>query len=43
MYGSAITRKENAFKDWNCIKSMFLMSFNVCFVFVYAHFTYYMS
>jgi len=38
MYDSAITRKENASKDWNCIMSMFLTSFNVYFVFGYACF-----
>jgi len=27
MYDSAITGKENASKDWNCIISMFLTSF----------------
>jgi len=32
------TGKENASKEWNCIISMFLTSFNVCFVFGYACF-----
>jgi len=36
MYNSVITRKENDSKDWNCIISMFLTSFNVYFVFGYA-------
>jgi len=39
MYDSAITGKENASKDWNCIISMFLTSFNVYFVFGYSCFT----
>ena len=38
MYDNVITGKENASKDWNCIISMFLTSFNACFVFVYACF-----
>jgi len=39
MYDSVITGKEkNASKDWNCIISMFLTSFNVYFVFDYAYF-----
>ena len=38
MYDSVITGNENASNDWNCIISMFLTSFNVCFVFVYACF-----
>jgi len=38
MYNSVITGKENSSKDWNCIISMFLTSFNVYFVFVYAYF-----
>jgi len=38
MYDSVITGKENASKDWYCIISMFLISFNVCFVFVCACF-----
>ena len=33
MYNSVITQKEYACKDWNCIISVFLMSFNVHFVF----------
>jgi len=37
MYNSVITRKECASKDWNCIISMFLMSFIVYFVFGYAY------
>jgi len=36
MYDSVITAKENASKEWNCIMSMFLTSFNVYFVFGYA-------
>jgi len=38
MYDSVIMGKENASKEWNCIISMFLTSFNVCFVFGYAYF-----
>ena len=38
MYNSVITGKENSSKDWNCIISMFLTSFNVYFVFVYTYF-----
>jgi len=36
MYDSVIMGKENASKEWNCITSMFLTSFNVYFVFGYA-------
>jgi len=36
MYDSVIVGKENASKEWNCIISMFLTSFNVYFVFGYA-------
>ena len=36
MYDSVIMGKENASKEWNCIISMFLTSFNVYFVFGYA-------
>jgi len=35
-YDSVITEKENACKEWNCIISMFLTSFNGYFVFGYA-------
>jgi len=38
MHDSVITSKENASKEWNCIISMFLTSFNVSFVFVYSCF-----
>jgi len=38
MYDSVITGKVNACKEWNCIVSMFLKRFNVCFVFGYAYF-----
>jgi len=38
MYNSVITWKQNASKDCNCIISMFLMSFNIHFVFGYACF-----
>jgi len=38
IYESVITGKENASKGWNCIISMFPMSFNVPFVFGYACF-----
>jgi len=31
MHDSAFTRQENASKNWNCIISMFLMSFNIYF------------
>ena len=40
MYNSEITGKENASKEWNCILSIFLTSFNVYFVFGYAWFMY---
>ena len=36
MHVSVITGKENASKVWNCIPEMFLMSFNIYFVFGYA-------
>jgi len=32
----SVIMKEIASKEWNCIKSMFLMTFNVYFVFGYA-------
>jgi len=35
---SVITGKVNASKEWNCIVSMFLTSFNVSFGFIYAYF-----
>jgi len=38
MYFSVITWKENVSKQWNCITSMFLTSFNVYFVFGFAYF-----
>jgi len=38
MYDSGIKGKVNAFKEWNCIVSIFLMSFKICFVFGYAYF-----
>jgi len=38
MYHSVISGKENVSKEWNCITSKFLMSFNVYFVFGYAYF-----
>ena len=38
VYNKVIMGKENASKDWNCIISMFLTSFNVYFVFGYACF-----
>jgi len=38
IFDSAITGKDNASKDWNCITSVFLTSFNVYFVFGYAYF-----
>jgi len=37
MFESAITGKENASKDWNCIILMFL-SFNIYVVFGYVCF-----
>jgi len=40
MYDSVITGKENASNEWNCIVSMLLTSFNVCFLFGYAYFMY---
>jgi len=40
MYDTVITAKVNASKEWNCIVSMFLTSFNVCFVYGYAYFMY---
>jgi len=39
MYDSGVMGKVNASKEWNCIVSMFLMSFNE-FVFGYAYFMY---
>jgi len=33
MHDSVVTGEENASKEWNCIISMFLTSFNVNFVF----------
>jgi len=33
-YDNAFTGKENAFKNCNCISSMFLMSFNIYFCLV---------
>jgi len=33
MYVSVIMGKENASEDWNYITTMFLTSFNICFVF----------
>jgi len=38
LHDSVITGKCNASKRWNCIKSIFLTSYNVCFVFAYACF-----
>jgi len=38
MYDSVITGKENAWKYWNCVISLFLTSFSVYFVFGYACF-----
>jgi len=38
LHVSVITGKCNASKDWNCIKSIFQRSYNVCFVFAYACF-----
>jgi len=38
MYDSVITGTEYASKEWSCIVSMFLTSFDVCFVFCYACF-----
>jgi len=35
---SAIAGKVNASNELNCIVSMFLTSFNVCFAFGYAYF-----
>jgi len=35
MYNSVITGKENASKEWNYVISMYLRSFNTCFVFGY--------
>jgi len=35
---SVITGKENTSKAWNCIISMFLTNFNICFVFVHTCF-----
>jgi len=32
MHDSVITGKEYASKDWTCVISMFLTSFNACFV-----------
>jgi len=40
MYESVITGKVNVYKEWNCIVSMFLTSFNFCFVFGYAYVMY---
>jgi len=40
MHDSVIMGKENASKEWNCIIPMFLMSFNVYFVFGCAYFVY---
>jgi len=40
MYDSVITGTVNAYKEWNCIVSTFLTSFNVCFVFGYTYFMY---
>jgi len=37
MYDNVIMGKENASKEWNCIISMFLTSFNVYFVFGFMH------
>jgi len=37
IYDSVITGKVNACNELNCIVSMFLTSFNVCFVFGYAY------
>jgi len=33
MYDSVIMGKENAYKAWNCVISMFLTSFDVYFVY----------
>jgi len=38
MYDSVFTGKVNFFKEWNCIVSMFVTSFVICFVFGYAYF-----
>jgi len=38
MCDNVITGKVNASKEWNCIVSMFLTSFNVSFGFAYAYF-----
>ena len=38
VYDSVITGEENTSKDWNCIVSMLLTHFNICFVFVDAYF-----
>jgi len=38
MYYNVITGKENDSKEWKCIISMFLTSFNVYSVFGYAYF-----
>jgi len=38
MYDSGILGKENAFKEWNCTVSIFLMSFKISFVFGYTYF-----
>jgi len=37
-YDSVITGKLNASQEENCIVSMFLTSFDICFVFGYAYF-----
>jgi len=42
MYDSVIMGKENASKEWNCIISTFLTSFNVDFVFGYPMYYVYM-
>jgi len=34
MYASVLTEQENASKNWNCIISMFLTSFNIHFCLV---------
>jgi len=34
IYDSVFTGKENASKNWSCIISMFLMSFNIYFCLV---------
>jgi len=38
MYDSVITGRETASKEWNHMISMFVTSFNIYFVFVYARF-----